>query len=272
MTADGRRGPPAQVRRLDDRPEEPVLRQGRGEPLLGALLRPRHRGPARRHAGDEPAEQPGTARRPGREPGREQVQPEGAGEDDLQEPDVPARGDAERVQQGGQAVVRPVLPEAAAGRGGVRRGVPGDRKPVRRSPACRRTRNAPGRAMQLPDESFQSYFLDVFGRPAADQRVRVRAGERGQPGDDPAPAQQPGGAGQDRPRRRPGRRSWRRTPGRTRRRSTELFLLAVGKQADDGADWSWRWSTSPRTSKDKKLAYENILWALLNSKAFLFNQ
>ena len=33
------------------------------------------------------------------EPDRQQVQPEGAGEDDLQEPHVPAVGDAERVQR-----------------------------------------------------------------------------------------------------------------------------------------------------------------------------
>ena len=27
-----------------------------------------------------------------------------------------------------------------------------------------------------------------------------------------------------------------------------------------------------KNEKNKKLAYENILWALINSKAFLFNQ
>ena len=43
-------------------PEEPVLRQGSRQPLLGALLRPRHRRPARRHARHQPALEPGTAR------------------------------------------------------------------------------------------------------------------------------------------------------------------------------------------------------------------
>ena len=44
--ADGdrtRRGPAGQANRLDDRHEEPILRQGRRQPLLGPLLRPRHR-------------------------------------------------------------------------------------------------------------------------------------------------------------------------------------------------------------------------------------
>ena len=46
--------------------EEPVLRAGGRQPLLGALLRPRHRRSARRHAGHQPAVEPGAARRPGR--------------------------------------------------------------------------------------------------------------------------------------------------------------------------------------------------------------
>ena len=47
--------------------------------------------------------------------------------------------DAERVQQARQAGVRPLLPEAAGGRGAVRRGLPGDGQPDARSAACRRT-------------------------------------------------------------------------------------------------------------------------------------
>src|SRR3712207_9578302 len=36
-------------------------------------------------------------------------------------------------------------------------------------------RNAPNRAIMLPDESFSSYFLDVFGRP---QRISACECER----------------------------------------------------------------------------------------------
>src|SRR5256714_4161626 len=36
-------------------------------------------------------------------------------------------------------------------------------------------RYAPNRAIMLPDESFQSYFLDVFGRP---QRISASESER----------------------------------------------------------------------------------------------
>ena len=44
-----------EARRLDGRLEEPVLREGRRQPLLGPLLRPRHRRSARRHARDQSA-------------------------------------------------------------------------------------------------------------------------------------------------------------------------------------------------------------------------
>ena len=113
MDVERRRRPAAEAGRLDGRPEEPVLRPGRRQPLLGALLRPRHRRSARRHARHQPAVQPRTARRAGQGPGRQQVQPEAPGQDDLQEPDVPAQRDAERVQQARQAELRPLLPEAA---------------------------------------------------------------------------------------------------------------------------------------------------------------
>ena len=174
---DGRdgRGPAGQVRRLDDLAEEPVLREGHREPLLGALLQPGHRGPARRHARDQPAVEPRAARRPGQGPGRAQVQSQGTGEDDLQEPDVSTCGGAERVQQGRQAVVRPLLPEARLQAEVLfRRGGEVDRTARPRSPGCRVSKFAPNRAIMLPDESFASYFLDVTGRPRRIARLRVR--------------------------------------------------------------------------------------------------
>ena len=50
-----RRGPAAEAGGLDGRRQEPVLRPGRGQPLLGPLLRPRHRRSAGRHARHQPA-------------------------------------------------------------------------------------------------------------------------------------------------------------------------------------------------------------------------
>ncbi|QEL17389.1 hypothetical protein [Limnoglobus roseus] len=49
----------------------------------------------------------------------------------------------------------------------------------------------------------------------------------------------------------------------------ELFLTAIGKKptADQMAK-----AHLEKHAKDKKQAYENIVWALLNTKAFLFNQ
>ena len=52
----------------------------------------------------------------------------------------------------------------------------------------------------------------------------------------------------------------------------ELFLWAFARKPTDGAAATWRWSTSPSNAKNKKIAYENILWALLNTKEFIFNR
>ena len=138
------------------------------------------------------------------------------GENDLQEPHLSARGGAERVQQGGQAVVRAVLPEAAPGRGPVRRGRQADRQSdhVRRAPV--------GSLRPEPGDHAAGRVVHVVlpGRdrpPATDQRLRVRAGERGKPRDEPALAEQPGGARQDRPGKRRACRPARQRPAaRTR--------------------------------------------------------
>ena len=93
----------------------------------------------------------------------------------CQEPDLSAQLDAQRVQQARQADLRPLLSAAHERRGAVRRRQPGDRTARRRSAACRRDKHAPNRAIMLPDESFPSYFLDVFGRP---QRISACECER----------------------------------------------------------------------------------------------
>ena len=52
---------------------------------------------------------------------------------------------------------------------------------------------------------------------------------------------------------------------------TELFILATGsKPSKEKLDLALEHIA--KHEKTKKIAYENIIWALLNSKGFLFNQ
>ena len=51
----------------------------------------------------------------------------------------------------------------------------------------------------------------------------------------------------------------------------EIFLAAIGKRPSaDQLDMAKQHLA--KHAKDKKGAYEYIVWALLNTKAFLFNQ
>ncbi len=111
-----------------------------------------------------PAVEPRTPGRTREVARRFEVLAEVAREDDLQKPDLFAQREPDRVQQDRQAIIRSLLPEAARGE-------------VVFDAVCKLTdspsqfgglpadRNAPQRAIMLPDESFTSYFLDVFGRP-----------------------------------------------------------------------------------------------------------
>jgi hypothetical protein len=131
-------------------------------------------------------------------------------------------------------------------------------------------RHAPTRAIMLPDESFASYFLDVFGRPqriSACECERVseanlaqalhllnsdeiqgklsRAGGRA---DELAKDKRPDGE-----------------------KVEELFLWAFGRKPD-AKQLTAALDHIKKNEKNKKQAYENILWALLNTKEFIFNQ
>ena len=148
--------------------EEPVLRQGRRQPLLGALLRPRHRRSARRHARHQPAVNPELLDALAKELGRQQVQPEAPDQDHLQEPDVSAQLDAQRVQQARQADLRPLLPAAHAGRGAVRRGLPGDRQPDRvQRPAAATSTRRTGRSCCRTSRSRRTSSTCSAGRSAS---------------------------------------------------------------------------------------------------------
>jgi hypothetical protein len=131
-------------------------------------------------------------------------------------------------------------------------------------------RHAPRRAIMLPDESFQSYFLDVFGRPqriSACECERVREANLAQAlhllnSDDV-------------------QNRIAQTSGRVDRlvkdlrpdteKVEELFLWAYARKPT--IEQSQRaLAHLAAHDKEKRVAYENILWALLNTKEFSFNQ
>jgi hypothetical protein len=130
--------------------------------------------------------------------------------------------------------------------------------------------HAPRRAIMLPDESFQSYFLDVFGRP---QRISACECERVSEAN---LAQALHLLNSD------------EVQGKLSRAGGRADTLAKDKRPDaEKVEELFLWAFAHRPSQEqlnvalahiaknsqaKKLAYENILWALLNTKEFVFNQ
>jgi hypothetical protein len=133
-----------------------------------------------------------------------------------------------------------------------------------------RDKNAPARAIMLPDESFTSYFLDVLGRP---QRISACECERVNEASLAMTLHLLNSQEvQDKISRGNGRADrLARDPRADGVKLDELFLLAVGK-VPSPEQKKLALEHITKHEKNKKLAYENILWALLNSKAFLFNQ
>ena len=155
--------------------EEPVLRPGRGQPLLGALLRPRHRRSARRHARHQPADATPNCSTPwprtwsttstasstwSRRSAR--AGPISSARRPTSSTSTTSRTYARYYPQ---RMAAEVLFDAVC--------------QVTDSPATfgglPQDKHAPKRAIMLPDESFPSYFLDVFGRP---QRISACECER----------------------------------------------------------------------------------------------
>ena len=129
---------------------------------------------------------------------------------------------------------------------------------------------APTRAIMLPDESFGSYFLDVTGRP---QRISACECERV---NDASLAMTlhllNSQEVQDKIARNGGRADrLAKDPRPDAEKVTELFLLAVGTKPSK-EKMALALDHIAKHEKTKKLAYENIIWALLNTKGFLFNQ
>jgi Protein of unknown function (DUF1553) len=124
----------------------------------------------------------------------------------------------------------------------------------------------------LPDEAFPSYFLDVFGRP---QRISACECERVSEAN---LAQALHLLNSD------------EVQNKLTRAGGRADALANAKDARPDAEkvedmFFWAWGHKPtkeqldaalghisKHEKDKKTAYENILWALINTKEFVFNQ
>jgi hypothetical protein len=129
---------------------------------------------------------------------------------------------------------------------------------------------APNRALMLPDESFPSYFLDVFGRP---QRISACECERVSEAnlaqvlhllnsqEIQGKLTRAGGRAND----------LAKDPRSDKEKVTELFVWAFARQPSQ-AQLDLALRNIELNSKNKQLAYENIVWALINTKEFILVQ
>jgi hypothetical protein len=130
--------------------------------------------------------------------------------------------------------------------------------------------HAPNRAIMLPDESFTSYFLDVFGRP---QRISACECERVSEAN---LAQALHLLNSDEVQQKLNRGDGRadkltKDPRPDSQKVEELFLWAFARKPSTD-DMKTALDHIAKHEKNKRVAYENIIWALLNTKEFIFNQ
>jgi hypothetical protein len=131
-------------------------------------------------------------------------------------------------------------------------------------------RHSPRRAIMLPDESFPSYFLDVFGRPA---RISACECERVSEAN---LAQALHLLNSDEIQNKLARGNGRadllaRDPRSDGEKVDEMFLWAFGRPPS-AEHRRVALAHIARHAANKRIAYENILWALINTKEFVFNQ
>jgi hypothetical protein len=131
-------------------------------------------------------------------------------------------------------------------------------------------KHAPNRAIMLPDESFPSYFLDVFGRPqriSACECERVSEANLAQ-----ALHLLNSDEVQGKLARAGGRAEKLAKDARPdSEKVDEMFLWAFARKPTD-EQRSVALAHIAKHTANKKEAYENILWALLNTKEFVFNK
>jgi hypothetical protein len=131
-------------------------------------------------------------------------------------------------------------------------------------------RFAPKRAIMLPDESFPSYFLDVFGRP---QRISACECERVSEANLAQALHLLNSDEIQTKLARPGGRAeaMAKDPRPDAEKIDELFMWALArKPTPEQRDLAL--ANVAKNAANKKAAYENILWALVNVKEFRFNK
>jgi hypothetical protein len=125
------------------------------------------------------------------------------------------------------------------------------------------------RAVQLPDSGFNSYFLTVFGRPESSSACECERSSEANLAQslhllNSSEVQGKLSAGDGRAALLAG------DANRTREQKVrEIYLRVYARepQPDEAAVALAHLAKA----KDEKLAYEDILWALINTKEFLFN-
>ena len=129
--------------------------------------------------------------------------------------------------------------------------------------------HAPRRAIMLPDESFQSYFLDVFGRP---QRISACECERVSEANLAQILHLLNSEEVQGKIARSGGRAdlLAKDPRPDVEKVEELFLWALGEKPTEAKLKAALERIAQ--AKTKKDAYEDMLWALINSKGFSFNK
>jgi hypothetical protein len=131
-------------------------------------------------------------------------------------------------------------------------------------------RHAPNRAIMLPDESFKSYFLDVFGRPqrqSACECERVSDANLAQAlhllnsNEVQGKLARPGGRAE----------KLAKDARPDAEKVEELFLWALARRPTQ-VQMDLALQNIAQHARDKRVAYENIIWALINTKEFSFIQ
>jgi Protein of unknown function (DUF1553) len=129
-------------------------------------------------------------------------------------------------------------------------------------------KHSPTRAIMLPDESFASYFLDVYGRP---QRLSACECERVTEAN---LAQVLHLLNSEEIQTKLTRASGRadqlaKDPRADAEKVEEVFLWAVGRPPT-APQMNLALQILNRNAGKKKQAYEDIIWSLLNTKEFVF--
>ena len=185
---------------------------------------------------------------------------------------------AERAQRSRSAEFLAVLSQATERRGAAGRRRPACRARTPISPKCRRART-PSRCPTTATTKG-SYFLTVFGRPEGASVCECERSPDLEPRpklvSDERPGHQAEAGRQRRPRRAAGQ-GHAAGRGKDRRALSGRLLAAAQRPTSCNRPpliwprprWHKRKPPMPRRPSDKR--YEDLLWAIINTKEFLYN-